>query len=146
VSAVAAEHLDRYAAAFEGLTPNTVDSLHALVTDDVRFVDPFNDVRGPAAFVAIFRHMYETLSDVSFTVDDRAIGERAGYLRWTMAATLKRGGGRLTLVGMSEVRFAADGRVSTHIDHWDAAGQLYETVPVLGPVLRWLRRRLAAPV
>ena len=47
---------------------------------------------------------------------------------------------------MSEVTLAEDGRVLAHIDHWDPAAQLYERVPVLGAVLRMIRRRLAAPV
>jgi len=56
-----------------------------------------------------------------------------------------RTGGRARLVrGVSHLRLASDGRIAWHRDYWDAAGELYETVPVLGAVMRFLRRRLAA--
>ena len=137
-------HLDRYVTAFERLTPERLETLRDVITEDVRFADPFNDVVGADAFVAIFRHMYETVESVRFTVTDRAIGDHAAYLRWTMVARSKSSGLLFEIMGMSEIRIAEDGRVSAHIDYWDAAGQLYEKLPVLGWVLRRLRRRLAA--
>ena len=42
--------------------------------------------------------------------------------------------------GMSEIRFAPDGRVTDHQDHWDAATQFYGRLPLIGPALRWLGR------
>jgi hypothetical protein len=42
------------------------------------------------------------------------------------------------------VQFDPDGRVAEHIDYWDPAGQVYETIPILGLLMRALRRRLAA--
>ena len=41
---------------------------------------------------------------------------------------------------------ADDGRITLHRDYWDAAEELYEKLPVIGTLMRWLRRRLAAPV
>jgi hypothetical protein len=35
------------------------------------------------------------------------------------------------------------GRVSLHRDYWDAAEELYEKLPVVGALMRWLRRRIA---
>jgi hypothetical protein len=44
---------------------------------------------------------------------------------------------------MSEVAFGADGRALSHIDHWDAGGQFYARLPVLGTLIRLVKRRLA---
>ena len=41
------------------------------------------------------------------------------------------------------MRFAADGRVVYHRDCWDAAEELYEKLPVLGALMRWLKRQAA---
>ena len=46
---------------------------------------------------------------------------------------------------MSELTLAPDGRVAEHVDYWDPAAQLYERVPVLGWLMRRIRRRLAVP-
>jgi len=47
--------------------------------------------------------------------------------------------------GSSHLKLAADGRIAWHRDYWDAAEELYEKLPVLGSLMRWLRQRLAAP-
>jgi hypothetical protein len=43
--------------------------------------------------------------------------------------------------GASHVRFASDGRVAYHRDYWDAAEELYEKLPVVGSLMRWLKTR-----
>jgi hypothetical protein len=32
-------------------------------------------------------------------------------------------------------------RVSVHRDYWDAAEELYEKLPVVGSLMRWLKKR-----
>ena len=34
-----------------------------------------------------------------------------------------------------------DGRIALHRDYWDAAEELYEKLPVLGVLMRWLKSR-----
>ncbi|SDF79016.1 SnoaL-like domain-containing protein [Limimonas halophila] len=135
--------IGRYLAHFARLTPENLDELDAVCAPDVRFVDPFNDVTGINAFKHVLAEMFETLDAPAFRIDDRADGAHASYVRWTFTARLK-GGKSLTIAGMSELHTDADGSVSAHIDHWDAAGQLYEKLPVVGAFMRWLRRRVAA--
>jgi steroid delta-isomerase len=45
--------------------------------------------------------------------------------------------------GASHIRFAADGRVVYHRDYWHAAEELYEKLPVLGILMRWLKCQAA---
>lgn len=137
--------LDAYIAAFEALTPDRLDTLRGVCSENVRFVDPFNDVQGVEAFIAVFRHMYQMLDDAVFDVTDRAVGSDASYIRWILSARRKGNSARFTITGMSEIHFDGSGRAILHVDHWDAAAQLYERVPVLGWVLRRLRGFLAAP-
>jgi steroid delta-isomerase len=40
------------------------------------------------------------------------------------------------------VRFGPDGRVTYHRDYWDAAGELYAKLPVVGPLMRYLARKM----
>jgi hypothetical protein len=38
--------------------------------------------------------------------------------------------------------FSSDGLVTLHRDYWDAAEELYEKLPVVGSVMRWLKQRV----
>ena len=94
-------------------------------------------------------HLMASADDVEAQFYEALRDGDLALLHWTMRfrpAPARPGaapGAEWTLHGMSRVRFAADGRVAEHVDHWDTGGQLYARFPVLGPVIRWLQRRLA---
>jgi len=142
--------LDAYIAVLENFDAAALDQLTANLTDDVRFRDPFHDVTGPAAFRTVFSDMLEKLDDIRFTVESRAWcaprgDRRIALIRWQLDARLNAFGGRpWQVIGCSELHFAGDGRLAAHVDYWDAAGGLYELLPAIGPVFRWLRRRMQA--
>jgi hypothetical protein len=143
-SDAAADAFQRYLAALEGLTPATLPALSQMLAEDVRFTDPFHDVQGRAAMCRVLGQMFDDLQQVRFVVAASAIREQVGFMSWTLAATARRFGARsLVLRGASEIRLGSDGLVVVHIDYWDAAHQLYERLPLLAPVLRTLRRRIA---
>lgn len=136
-----AEMLAAYGRYFENLTPDTLPEIARIATQDMRFRDPFNDVRGIDDVVRLLGTMYAH-GTPRFEILDRALGQSAGYILWRF--TNDPGGGRAPFVitGMSEIHFAPDGRISEHIDHWDSGGQFYERIPVLGWLIRLVRKRL----
>jgi steroid delta-isomerase len=138
-----ADDLQRYVTAFEQLTPDSLRELQALFTPDARFIDPFNDVCGTQAIEKVFAHMFAELREPRFVVSEAALTGDVGLLVWTLDF-LDAGGAARRIVGASRVQFAADGRVCRHEDFWDPAAQIYEDVPLLGGLMRWLRRRLSA--
>lgn len=138
--------LAAWCAFFETLSPASLGRIDTLAVPDLRFVDPFNDVTGRDRVRALLAHMFETLDAPRFVVLHQACDGDIGLIRWRFTARRPGQAAGFTIEGMSEVWLAGDGRVIAHIDHWDAAGQIYERVPVLGFVLRRIRARLAAPV
>jgi steroid Delta-isomerase len=135
--------LARLASFYETLTPGSLDQLGELYAASARFIDPFNDVTGLGPVRTVFAHMFETLDEPRFTVLEAMAGDRSGFLLWTFR--FRRGAGQeQQILGMTHLRFDDAGLVLLHHDHWDAAGQLYETLPLLGAVMRWVRRRLSA--
>lgn len=139
------ERLREYAGYFETLTPERLDGLCELFADNARFRDPFNDVHGIAAIRGVLEHMYRVCPAPRFKVLDRALTGHTAFIRWRFMDG--RGAGRrlaLEVEGVSRVEFGPDGRVLLHVDYWDPSAQLYERLPLLGGVLRFLRRRLSA--
>ena len=49
----------------------------------------------------------------------------------------------MSIHGGTLLHFAPDGRVTSHRDYWDAAGELYEKIPLLGALLRRIKRHMA---
>lgn len=131
-----------YVGFYETLTRERLSELSRFVADDVRFKDPFNDVRGIEAYRTLLAKMFEAIPDVRFTVSHRAVDGDACFLRWQCRGTLRST--PWIVEGMSELRFGADGRVREHIDHWDAAEQFYQRIPIVGWLIRLIRRRVAS--
>ncbi|MDX1710497.1 MAG: nuclear transport factor 2 family protein [Rhodovibrionaceae bacterium] len=133
-----------YAQFFEQLDRDSLERIEQLCAPEVRFKDPFNDVTGVAAVRRVFEKMFEDVDDPAFEVTDIACSGQTAYLRWRFFFRPRKASRQWRIEGMSEVAFDTDGRVLSHIDHWDAAGQLYERLPIIGTLLRKIRRRLAA--
>jgi steroid delta-isomerase len=131
---------------FETLSPGTAKCIPDFYSDDARFKDPFNDVRGAAAIQRVFTHMFTQVSEPRFVVGERVVDAGGVVLVWDFQFGVRVWGKVRTQVihGASHLRFAADGKVTCHRDYWDIGEELYMKVPVLGLLMRALRGRLAA--
>lgn len=128
---------------FEHLSPERLADIARYYTDDARFKDPFNEVRGPAAIRGIFEHMYGNLHEPRFVVTQRVVDGAQCFLAWEFHFRFKRFDTQTGQVirGGSHLQLAPDGRVADHRDYWDAAEELYEKLPMVGGLMRWLKRR-----
>lgn len=127
------------------LTPQTISQLASVYAEDATFQDPFNSVRGIPAITHIFSDMFIRCINPKFVITETLMEDNRALLVWDFSFALVSLKPNLTrkIHGTSLVRFSADGRVESHRDYWDAAGQLYEQLPVIGAVMRWLRSRMA---
>jgi len=128
---------------YQTLTPASVTLIDSLYAADASFKDPFNEVQGVAAIRRIFAHMFRTLDQARFVVHSAMAQRDEAFLTWDFQLRT-RAGRSLCIRGATHLRFAADGRVQLHRDYWDAAEELYAQLPLLGALMRWLRRQSTA--
>jgi len=135
--------VDRIVEAFQTLTPAGVDALDAIYAPDARFKDPFNEVQGVAEIQRIFRHMYLTLDNPRFVVTGRIVQGTQCFLTWEFRFGFRRfkPGQAQCILGGSHLLLNDAGRITRHRDYWDAAEELYEKIPLVGSLMRWLKRR-----
>ena len=133
----------RLVAFFESLSPASLNQLDQFYAPQAYFKDPFNEVRGVAEIHTIFSHMFAVLEQPRFVVTDCIAQNDQCFLTWNFEFYFKKFDKTTlqTIRGGSHIRFAADGRVNFHRDYWDAAEELYEKLPWLGGLMRWLKVR-----
>ena len=138
-----AQSLDRLVVFFETLTETSVADLPLIYAPDARFKDPFNAVQGCAAISAIFSHMFVALEAPRFVVIERISQGQQCFLTWEFRFRFKnyQQTTEQVILGASHIVFNEQGLVSLHRDYWDAAEELYEKLPIVGSVMRWLKRR-----
>jgi hypothetical protein len=131
-----------YVVFFESLTPELLSDLEDVVTKDVRFTDPFNDVVGIEAMRGVFKAMFRDVEGPRFRVTRTAFDGDCCLVKWIFTGRSRLG--EMLIEGTSELEFDEWGRVRRHVDFWDAAGSVYERIPVIGQMLRFIRRRIGA--
>ena len=134
--------VQRIVALFERLSLQDLPHLADIYSADARFKDPFNDVQGVAAIQGIFKHMFTSLDGPRFTIRDTIVEGDQCFLSWDFRFRMKRFNREEQVIrGSTHLKLSAEGRITLHRDYWDAAEELYEKLPLLGVVMRWLKRR-----
>ncbi|KZL17997.1 SnoaL-like domain protein [Pseudovibrio axinellae] len=130
----------RYACFFEKVTPERINEVHALISDDVHFIDPFNDVVGRDSFEKVFHKMYEDVQQPTFKILDLAWSRDLCFMRWDFTCTQKLLG-EWGVRGLTELHFDKDAKVCAHYDYWDASRHFYRKLPIVGLMIKWIASR-----
>ena len=133
----------RLVALFEHLTVANLPEMGRYYATHAHFKDPFNDVQGLAAVQGIFGHMFEALHEPRFVVTNRVVQGPHCFLTWDFLFRFKsfQQDTLQTVRGASHLVLDEQGLVTLHRDYWDAAEEMYEKFPVVGGVMRWLKKR-----
>ena len=128
---------------FETITPQSIARVAMLYAPDATFKDPFNDVRGLPAIERIYSHMFEALNAPRFIVTSQLVDGPACFLIWEFKFYFKNFDKTTeqTVRGGTHLLLDAQGKITTHRDYWDPAEEVYEKLPVVGGVMRWLKKR-----
>jgi len=131
--------IEHYCAFFTSLAPDFDDEIfYEIFAPEAVFEDPFQRVCTIEEIITVFRHMYATLSHPRFIIKESMSHEQSSYIRWEFIYDNSR------FEGVSHVVFNNDGLVISHHDFWDAASNIYETIPILGSLLRLIKMRIKA--
>ena len=126
---------------FETFDAGNTKQLAQVYTEDVFFKDPFNEVRGLPEVVRIFSHMFKQVDSPRFVVTSHVLQGDQAFLTWNFLFRMKRfSSAEQCIRGATHLRFGPDGKANFHRDYWDAAEELYEKLPLLGSVMRGLKR------
>ncbi|MFC2074169.1 nuclear transport factor 2 family protein [Campylobacterota bacterium] len=134
-----------YAAFFESITQETpIESYAEIFDEKIYFEDPFQKVIGLTKVYEVFQHMFDTLYHPRFIIEEIICNQQCAYLRWTFSYQRSSKHKVEKFTGVSRVQFLQTGKVISHIDYWDAAEHIYEKVPLLGALLRMIKKRIRA--
>jgi hypothetical protein len=133
--------LQRVVEFFETLTEETALQLGRVYAQDVRFKDPFNEVKGLPATTRLFTHMFKQVDQPRFAIKTRMVQGDDAFMTWDFLFTMHHfSKDEQCIRGATHLHFNGDGLVDMHRDYWDAAEELYEKLPVLRSLMRILKR------
>ncbi|BFM06273.1 nuclear transport factor 2 family protein [Halioxenophilus aromaticivorans] len=135
---------EQFARGYSSFDDQTWHRLRVLYHPDARFRDPVHDIRGHEQIERYFDDMAQAAQDCAFTLNEPVIRDDTVVVEWQMIFTSKNlnKGRPITVDGISRLR-TENGLIVEHRDYYDLGQMLYENVPLLGRIIRWLKGRLA---
>jgi len=103
-----------------------------------------HSVQGRDAIAEYFQTMAADLEECRFQVSNTLAQDDRVVITWQMSFRhAKLNGGETVVVDGTSHLLLRGGQVACHRDYYDLGQMIYEQIPGLGWVIRWLRRRLA---
>jgi ketosteroid isomerase-like protein len=120
------------------------ERLAEIYSDQVVFKDPVHEVRGLNALQHYFADISNNLNSCHFLFIDEIVTTDCAHITWEMQFSHPklRAGKAMTLRGMSFIRYTD--KITYHEDAYDMGAMLYEHLPVLGKLTKWIKNKLAA--
>ncbi len=127
---------------YQRLSGDNLQVLREIYAPDICFSDPAHHIQGIAALLSYFEGLFARVTSCRFEIEQVMEQDGEAFVRWQMTFAHPRlnGGREVSVPGVSHLRFA--GQVHEHKDYFDMGAMLYEQLPLLGGVIRGLKRRL----
>jgi hypothetical protein len=137
--------IDQFEHYYTQLSRDSLAYLADIYSDDVIFIDPVTQHEGLTALHSYFKSLLENCEDCTFDIRDRLCTEGSATVTWQLnyAHPKLQRGAIITVPGISIVKYR-ESKIYFQQDYYDLGAMLYEHVPVLGRLIRALRKRLAA--
>lgn len=132
--------LENFRALFNELDKGNLNKLSRVYSENIRFQDPLGTVHGLDELTRYFAGAYANVIACRFEFGDAVVQGGVAALPWVMHLRHKRirKGREVQVQGMSHLEIR-DGMVCYHRDYFDAGEMLYENLPVVGGLIRWIK-------
>jgi len=138
------EWLERFVDIYKKLGTDNLSLLSSIYHEDMIFVDPLHQVEGLSNLHKYFEGLYVNLIQCDFVIHDVIVSGEQAAIYWHMAYRHpKLNNGEEVLVSGTSRIIAKDNKVIYHRDYLDVGTMLYEQLPVIGRVIKWIKTKAA---
>ena len=136
------EVIKKFKGYFTELDLEDIAALNEIYSDDVLFNDPIHEISGIENLKSYFKKLNENLIQGSFLFTDETITDNKAYLSWELTLKLKKPKQNVKASGISVLTF--EQKITHHRDYFDAGELFYENIPILGGIIRFLKKKIAS--
>jgi hypothetical protein len=134
--------LNNFKAFYQNSGELHLEQIDALYTQDIEFRDPLHTILGILALKSYMKNLYATSRDIRFEYTDELYGENWATISWLMhfRHPSLAGGKLISVRGITQIRFTD--RIFYHEDFYDVGAMIYQHVPILGRIIRFINQRI----
>lgn len=132
--------VEAFKARFLAVTPALAENLERLYTEDVVFRDPVSQARGLDELRRYFARFAEVSGGNRFEITDEIVAPGQAAVFWTMVMLDDDGREKRRFQGVSHLKVRD--RIYEERDYFDLGEAVYDHVPVVGWLTRFVRSRI----
>jgi limonene-1,2-epoxide hydrolase len=114
--------------------------LDEIYSKDIVFKDPLHEIHGIDSLNEYFQKLNDNLREGSFHFTDEDAIDHKSYLSWEMNLKLKRPKKSVKASGISVL--IIEDKIISQRDYFDAGELFYENMPILGGIIRSIKKRM----
>lgn len=124
---------------------DTLDILDGFYTTDLQFEDPVGKINGLANIKAYYANMYKNVTSIKFEFTEGVCDGNNCVFPWkmTFSSSSLKDGEPLVSFGNSHIKFNDAGLAYYHRDYFDMGEFIYEHIPVVGFLVRKVKKSLS---
>lgn len=111
-------------------------------SNDIKFIDPLGEINGIDELVKYYKNLYANIVSIKFDAINNFEKNDESVFVWQMHLEHKKvgGGEPIVLDGVSVFKYE-DGKAIYHRDYFDLGAMIYENIPVLGALIKWIKKK-----
>jgi hypothetical protein len=139
---------ERIRVAFNTLNTDRLDIVVAFYAQNIRFEDPIVTLEDVDSLKEHYARLYRSVKSITFEFTDEYIADDTHIVEWEMTLQAKRlnRGKPYTIPGSSIITFNGENKVTYQRDYFDLGDMVYERVPVVRFLTRFVKKRLTPKV
>lgn len=134
--------VDKFITVFQRLSAKNIDLIDTIYHQKITFTDPIHKVEGLLNLKQYLAHLYQNLSQCDFDITEVIASGNTAAIYWQMHYRHpKLNKGKLITVNGSSHLKMQDNLVIYHRDYLDLGEMLYEQLPFMGRVVKWIKEK-----
>lgn len=139
-------NIEKFTSFYRDLGSMNLADLDTIYRDDVVFVDPIAKHEGISSVHAYFERLLDNAEDCRFDIAQPHFSTTQGQsciLEWTMSyrtSSLNKGD-NILVDGVTLLKFEGE-KICYHRDYYDLGQMVYEQIPILGRLVKAVKKRL----
>ena len=135
--------IDNFIAFYQELNRESVRNLGQIYHEHIQFDDPVGSHAGLATVKNYFDNLLTNTLGCRFDILNVVKEDAQAFIVWRMKYehTKLKGGKTLIVEGTSYIKIQDD-KVIYQRDYFDLGAMLYEHIPLIGRIIRWLKNGL----